>query len=397
MNPQVYAVDAFYDGHYVISPCSEDHMCSGIETKQQYGDSIPAQQRWYNQAFNMVQPWNTTADIPINGPFILELKEDQIQSESYGYYRAIDLTNGIEPDTINRPLEHRLHLYTLVNDYSQYLPLSTGRYPQASNELIVDRTTAQWLVELLGLSDIDQLMVQPLTVSITPTFNRYSKLDYCALNSPNASLCQDQQGNSLVQPMTTDIDYTVVGISDTDNQYIHIAYAGGSFTDSLLYTSFIRDVDALKFYYLDIMVDPLCDIPSMVKTMEQTFNPMMDTFQTSSSRYDFTNDDTSYLDPTIYQRLIILVVIIMMISILACYGFNHKQTQWIKTIYTRHHYPYRKLIILKNSMAALGIITMISIGLIILSLIQPLNHLGSMFLFLVISTIGIYCGRSFLE
>ena len=339
MHTQIYAVEAYYDGYYEYSPCSEFSACVDPITYEQYQvqRNLPEYQTWYQNAFRQTENFNLGSDRTILGPFIIEKDASLISnSPDFTLMSYSDPVSNTGADDTIRPLEHRIHIYTLVNNYDTHLPLQTGNYPTRSNELMVDLTTAQWIMRLFDLTK-EELIGYELPISIVTLGNRYSFAGICNLTTGTMQ-CVDENGNENSNPVWYTIPYTITGICDSSNDHLFIGYSGGTIYDSNLYHINVIDPKELKFHYVHFMVDPLMDTHDLIPLFNGYFNPQYGGFQTYSDLTIDTTTDTPFTSSPLYLLIAAMGVtgILLMLWILT--RFDGKTIRKTNRILKLQHY-----------------------------------------------------------
>ena len=386
MHPTIYAVDTYYDGHYNFNPCNNQSMCSSTDILDDYKSNIQSNASfWFNQAFDWIDNIKSEIDYTINGPFILDIDVNQIQQNNWSYSKKYDLSTEQDGDDIIRPLEQRIHLYTLVNDYESSLPLSSGRYPQTNDELVLDIQTAQWLCELYGYTDVNALMAQPLTISISTIGNQYSVIDQCSIDI-DSPICYDSNHEYMGNPVAYSVDYTIVGISEYGNDYQYIGYTGGTIYDNHLYSINVVNPEALKFHYMHLMVEPSSDPTNIINDLYTTFNPTYDQFILQSELNITDQTDQSFTSANHYRWLSIVGLIGLVLTIVVILGFDHKNQKILRQVFDSCGYHYKKIIWLNN--VVISLISMaLSVTIYIWSyhfILHSIPSISSLFTFLMV-------------
>ena len=306
-NPDIIAYEAFYDYRYVGHP---KQYVTGNNTPLEYekiADGVIRTISDFNDFYDLDDSGSTKVFL-YDSLFIVDLDKilNMIQSDTIdnmdtsSYYAQ-------NPRYLIDMLEDQAHLYLLVNDY-QSLPLIYGKYPQ-DGEAMIDRNTADFLLELYGLESYEELLGQKVTLGVYSY--GYSDLknrgfDQFMINGFNEDETDEEWQDVLARMKDPNTDYndylpfeafpyTISGITSVYTDDELMVFVDDKAEDLAIYDYYFDDVKRSFFDYVNFIVEPNVNYQEVKENITDSFTFINDSFVLKDT-FDLENN-TAYDDP----------------------------------------------------------------------------------------------------
>lgn len=263
-------------------------------------------------------------------------------------------------DSDSQVIMNKVNVFNLVNDYQKVVKLLYGNFGTAPNEMVIDYSLAEKLVELYALESMEALLNHEFVLNIVRHSNVYSieRIYTMSILAYDLGSIEEQ----YIHPPYESISFIITGITEYDNKSENNAYLNVPILDNPLLSNFLSDTDHmdLPFRILNIMVKPDTDMDAMKASLNQFFHLDQSEFKLISELGMVQSSDESY---KINTPTIIIALLITFIA-LSAYSFtNFKSRKNVKkTITVLDSMSYKRSYVTISLFIDFTITTLITLG-----------------------------------
>ena len=385
-NKEIIAIEAFFSKEYSDSDIDFDHTIILDEEKESAYYSYEDKN---NDFVNIKtqEGYLKNYDIVEDDLFLVDL-DDYLETIQTGVIKGDFYTS-----TCDLLKENEIHLFTLVNDGT--LPILMGDMPKKDDEILIDMNTAEKLLKMYELDDMEELLGKTIYPSAYSTRSRYkegnvqgygfmfARFDRNIKIDDNLSLSDEEM--SYLNKMRENIDdyndylpfeafaYKVSGITSVSNDDYNMVFVSSEFGHNQILDYYIKDLDNLSFDFVNIISDPKYDSKELATKINDYFAFEDTEFFLQSDLVEGKN--YTYSDPINFMSYILIILVILLITIIIYRLFDKKAIQNEKAFMKDKYYKKGLYLLIKGSAV---FITTISLSLILsYPLVTYMNELAT--------------------
>ena len=359
-NKEIIAVEAFFSKEYSDSTIDLDNtIILDDEKESAYYSYEDKNDDFVN--IKTQEGYLKNYDIVEDDLFLVDL-DDYLETIQTGVIKG-----DFYPSTCDLLKENEIHLFTLVNDGT--LPILMGDMPKNDDEILIDMNTAEKLLKMYELEDMEELLGKTVYPSAYSTRSRYKEgnvqgygfmFAYFEGNikiDDNLSLSDEEM--SYLNKMRKNIDdyndylpfeafaYKVSGITSVSNDDYNMVFVSSEFGHNQILDYYIKDLDNLSFDFVNIISDPKYDSKELVTKINDYFAFEDTEFFLQSDLVEGKN--YTYSDPINFMPYILIILVILLITIIVYRLFDKKAIQNEKAFMKDKYYQKGLYLLIKGS------------------------------------------------
>ena len=278
------------------------------------------------------------------------------------YLKALEdgvIKESISYNLLSDAIRQKVRLYTLINP-DENMPILKGQLPNASNEILIDQKTADILMKMYELEDMEMLLGKKVDIGVFSSFSRVKDLSFIwgyeseedidileyLNNADDPDMEVKRHYYKAFKENIKDyndylpfecFEYEISGITAIENDNYALIFKGGSLMESELWSYYVKDLSKLKFEYVSYIYKPGSDYSDKVTKLSANYKLENTDLILQST---LLKDDVAYKDLSSLMPYLFAILVIGLILIVALRLINIKRIKKESAGMSRHlHFP----------------------------------------------------------
>ena len=289
------------------------------------------------------------------------------------YLKALEsgiIKESTSYNLLSDAIRQKVRLYTLINP-DENMPILKGQLPKAANEILIDQKTADILMKMYELEDMEMLLGKKVDIGVFSSFSKVKDLSFIwgyeseedidILEYLNDGDDPDMEVKrhyyETAKENTEDyndylpfecFEYEISGITTIENDNYALIFKGGSLMESKLWSYYVKDLSKLKFEYVSYIYKPGSDYSDKVMKLNASYK-LENTdliLQSKLLKDEVAYKDLSSLMPYLFAILVIGLILIVALRLINIKRIKKESAGMSRALYAPYKYVLVKMLIL---------------------------------------------------